>query len=123
VLLWYRVLWLSVGAAILGLTYVRFSFSYAAERVSRKPVTEQPEQAILPATRELPAVRTSFTKGDSLREVLSLTKLQFNETVRSVFFAVLLLAGAIFAILSATNINNPFATPVYPVTWRMLHVG
>ena len=39
------------------------------------------------------------------------------------FFAVLVLAGALLAILSANGINNPFSTPVYPVTWRMLELG
>jgi ABC-2 type transport system permease protein len=36
---------------------------------------------------------------------------------------VLVLAGALLAILSANGINNPFSTPVYPVTWRMLELG
>ena len=49
--------------------------------------------------------------------------MQFAETVKNVFFGVLVLAGALLAIFSAYGINNPFSTPVYPVTWRMLELG
>ena len=36
VLLWNRVLWLGVGALILGLTYIRFSFSYAGAKAEEQ---------------------------------------------------------------------------------------
>ena len=121
VVLWNRVLWLSIGAAILGLTYVRFSFTYTAGRTARRLVTESHAPASM--TRALPAVHPTFSLGDSLRELGALTRLQFAETVKNVFFGVLVLAGALFAIFSAYNIDNPFSTPVYPVTWRMLELG
>jgi ABC-type transport system involved in multi-copper enzyme maturation permease subunit len=121
VLLWNRLLWLAVGAAILGVTYIRFSFAYPT--VTARPT--QPEVSHAPVTtlHQLPRVHPSFTLGDSLRELVALTRLQLSETVKSVFFGVLVLAGALFAMLSANNINSPFSTPVYPVTWRMLELG
>jgi hypothetical protein len=123
VLLWNRLLWLGIGAAILGATYVRFSFSHAAiGRASRTLKTGDAAQAI-PTTRALPVVSLTFSLGDSFRELLSLTSLQFSETLKNVFFAVLVLAGALMAIFSAYDINSPFSTPVYPVTWRMLELG
>src|ERR1019366_729390 len=123
VLVWNRLLWLAIGAAVLGITYVRFSFSYAANKAKRQ---QQPDPATTPftvATQAPPKTHSTFSVGDSARELLLLTRLQFFETVKSVFFAVLVLAGAIFAILTDTGINNPFSTPVYPVTWRMLEQG
>src|SRR5215472_10513494 len=123
VLLWNRVLWLGIGAAVLGATYVRFSFSHAAVgRASRSLKTEEAVETI-PTTRGLPVVSLRFSLGDSFRELISLTSLQFSETVKNVFFAVLLLAGALMDIFSAYDINSPFSTPVYPVTWRMLELG
>jgi hypothetical protein len=123
VLVWNRLLWLGVGAAILVFTYFRFSFSYAAPKAATVP---QPEIAngVTPAISVAqPAIHTTFRISDSFRELVSLTRLQFAETVKNVFFAVLLLAGALFAIISAYGINNPFSTRVYPVTWRMLELG
>jgi hypothetical protein len=123
VLLWNRVLWLAIGAAILGLTYVRFSFTYAPGKASRRPEPELLERLPVAMAKALPVVHPTFTVPDSFRELVSLTRLQFTETVRNVFFAVLVLAGALMDILSATGVNTPFSTPVYPVTWRMLELG
>lgn len=124
VLLWNRLLWLGIGATILAGTYVRFSFSYPATR-SKRATQAEPILDVVPPTlsKSLPITRSTFTAADSIRELLSLTRLQFSETVRNVFFVVLVLAGALMAIFSAYGINSPFSTPVYPVTWRMLELG
>jgi ABC-2 type transport system permease protein len=122
VLLWNRILWLGIGAAILAVTYVRFSFTHAASKSARKRLTESTSEPPVTATA-LPTVHPTFSFRDSFRELLSLTGLQFAETVKNVFFGVLVLAGALWAIFSAYNINNPFSTPVYPVTWEMLELG
>ena len=122
-LVWNRVLWLAVAAAVLAFTYTRFSFSYAPNRAK---VRSQNDTAALPlrvSAQGLPAVHPRFSTGYSLYELVFLTRLQFTETVQSIFFGVLLLAGALLAIFTDTGINNPFSTPVYPVTWRMLEQG
>lgn len=123
VLLWNRLLWLGLGAATLAFTYLRFSFSYAAPKAARRPQVELANGAETTTALTLPATPTTFTLGDSVRELLSLTRLQFVETVKNVFFVVLVLAGALLAIATAFNIANPFSTPVYPVTWRMVELG
>jgi ABC-2 type transport system permease protein len=122
VLVWNRLLWLGFGAVILGITYVRFSFSYSPGKAAKRLQPDPISAAFTTPARALPQAHPTFSRANSLREVVFLTRLQFTETVKSVFFAVLLLAGAIFAILSANGIN-PFSTPVYPVTWRVLELG
>ncbi|MFI5109620.1 MAG: ABC transporter permease [Terriglobales bacterium] len=123
VLVWNRLLWLAIGAAILGVTYARFSFSYAPGKAARRPQADPATAPLMAAAHAQPLTHPTFSLADSLRELVFLTRLQFAETVKSVFFAVLVLAGALFAILSANGINNPFSTPAYPVTWRMLDLG
>src|SRR5580658_124932 len=123
VLVWNRLLWLAFGAAILGVTYTRFSFSYSAGKAVRLPQGDPATTPFIATSRALPVTHPTFSPGNSLRELVFLTRLQFTETVRSVFFGVLVLAGALLAILSANGINNPFSTPVYPVTWRVLELG
>lgn len=122
VLVWNRLLWLAIGAAILGATYLRFSFSYAAGKAGRRLLPEAVTELTV-MVQALPLVHPTFTLGDSFRELVSLTRLQFAETVKNVFFLVLVLAGALMGIASAYGINSPFSTPVYPVTWRMLELG
>jgi hypothetical protein len=123
VMLWNRVLWLGVGLLILGFTYVRFSFSYAGAKTKSKVQPEPAADIPVVAARALPVSHPTFSRGESFRQLASFTQLQFAETVKNVFFAVLLLAGSLFAVFSAYGINAPFTTPVYPVTWRMLELG
>ncbi len=123
VLVWNRMLWLAFGAAILAVTYSRFSFSYSRGKAPRQSQPDAPSAPFIATARALPLTHPTFSTANSLRELVFLTRLQFTETVKSVFFAVLVLAGALLAILSANGINNPFSTPVYPVTWRILELG
>jgi ABC-type transport system involved in multi-copper enzyme maturation permease subunit len=124
IVLWNRVIWLALGAAVLLFTYARFSFSYAAVSTRRrKQALIEEELPVTTAPLKTGPVHLSFTTGDLFRELISLTRLQFSETVKNVFFIVLLLAGAGLAIVTATGLGNPFDTPVYPVTWRMLELG
>ncbi len=123
VLLWNRILWLSIGVVILGITYVRFSFTYAANRKTRSQQPELAPEQLIVTTQALPTVHPTFSLADSFRELISLTQLQFSETVKNVFFGVLVLAGALMSIFSAYGLDSAFATPVYPVTWRMLELG
>ncbi|MGA8153486.1 MAG: ABC transporter permease [Terriglobales bacterium] len=120
VLLLNRALWVGVGGLILLLTYLRFSLSYAGQRGRGKRVTiVEQEIAPLPA-RSLPVVHPAFSAAASLWQFFSLTRIHFTETVKNVFFAVLLLAGGVFAIFTANGINSPFSTQTYPVTYEML---
>ncbi|HYM75825.1 MAG TPA: ABC transporter permease [Candidatus Dormibacteraeota bacterium] len=123
VLLWNRMLWMGVGAAILGLTYSRFSFTYAAGKSTRKRKPEPAPESLAVAAQILPTVHPTFGPGESLAELVSLTRLQFSETVKNIFFVVLLLAGALMDIAFAFNVNSPLSTPVYPVTARMVELG
>ncbi len=123
ILLLNRLLWLALGAAVLAFTYARFSLSEMARSgKKRKPVANE-EEIVPPVARALPIAHPIFSAGASLRQFLSLTRIHFTETVKNVFFGVLLLAGGLFAALSANGINSPLSTVVYPVTYRMLQDG
>src|SRR6202023_619611 len=71
----------------------------------------------------LPVAHPAFSFGASFRQLLSLTRLQFVDTVRNVFFLVILLTGFAFALIISLEGNNPFSTPVYPVTYRVLELA
>jgi ABC-type transport system involved in multi-copper enzyme maturation permease subunit len=120
-----RLLWLGVGAVMLAITYARFSFVYAAQGGKRKKqvVPEREENHASAAPRAVPIAHPVFSSSYSFWQFLSLTRIQFTETVRNVFFMVLMLAGWLFAIFSDININNPFATRTYPVTHQMVQQG
>jgi ABC-2 type transport system permease protein len=121
VLLLNRVLWLGLGAIVLTITYVKFSLSYPSQRARRQPVTTDTD-ADMPvlSLHALPIAHPVFSSGASWGQFLSLIRIQFTETVKNVFFLVLLLAGGLFAILTANQVLNPFSSHTYPVTYQML---
>ncbi|HZP22983.1 MAG TPA: M1 family aminopeptidase, partial [Terriglobales bacterium] len=122
ILLANRLLWLGVGALFLGFTYVKFAFAYPAERSrARKLALEAPDA--MPAAGVLPVAHPAFSAAASLRQLLSLTRIQFTETTRNVFFLVLMLAGFLFAIVSASGLLSPSAGRTYPVTKQMLQMA
>ncbi len=77
------------------------------------------KEAIQPAD-SLPIAHPTFSAGASLRQLFSLTAIQFRETTKNVFFVVLMLAGFLFSLLSAAGINDPQASRTWPVTNQML---
>jgi ABC-2 type transport system permease protein len=119
ILLLNRVLWLGLGGIVLAITYTTFSLSYPSRRAGKsQAVTE--EDIPVPSARTLPVTQPVFSSGASWRQFFSLTRIQFTETVKNVFFLVLLLAGGLFAILTANQITSPFSSHTYPVTYQML---
>jgi len=118
-----RALWLGVGALILWLTYFKFSFACDA-RGGKSAKALAGEEEIAPLTAQaLPISHPVFSARSSIWQFLSLTRIQFTETVKNVFFIVLMLAGGLFSMFVAYGINNPFSTRVYPVTYQMVELA
>jgi hypothetical protein len=123
ILLANRALWTALGAVILGLTYAKFAFAYPQVNTKKRKRIDVEEEGVVPAGRTLPQAATEFSSGVSWGQFVSLTRIQFVEIVKNVFFGVLVLAGAGMAIIFASGVGNPFATPVYPVTYIMVEAA
>jgi hypothetical protein len=123
ILLVNRLLWLAVGAAIFAFTYVRFSRSTVINAGRPRRQVEGIPEAVPAATLSAPDVAADFSWASSFRQFRSLTRLQFQETVKNVFFLVILLAGFSFCLIGVFDLASPFAVPVYPVTYRMIEIG
>ena len=128
-----RLLWLAAGAGLLALTYARFRFVYALP--GRKPrmsvtETEPPEGSLkssrIPVTTDF--LSTPSTKpaglgvGTLFRHTPGLVWLEFRETVKNVYFGVILLAGVLFMVFNSTNLETLYGTSVYPVTYALLEL-
>src|SRR4029078_1368003 len=115
-----RALWLGIGAAVLALTYRKFQLAYPAQRQKKLKTAPENCDHVVPSAKILPAAHSVFSRSASFRQLMSLSQIQFTETVRNVFFGVLLLAGFLFAVITANNVISPFTAPTYPVTYSML---
>ncbi len=119
VFLWNRVLWTGLGLALLALTYARFSFS---ERGGARPKLPAEEPATAPASVGVPAVTLDFSRRASLSAFFQLTRMQLRETVKNVFFLVIVLGGVLLVIVVGRQSDQLFGTKTWPVTYEVLEV-
>ncbi len=133
-----RLIWMALSLGIFLFTYSKFRFAHYLPK-SRRSLAEIHGRGPVPPfvvgvtgegtndrriqTLSLPATRSVFSLGASFRQLFSLTRLQFVETVKNVVFLVILMAGFLFALILMFEGNNPFSTPVYPVTYRVLELS
>jgi hypothetical protein len=115
-----RIVWLAISLGIFLFTYFKFQFAHQSPKSSRRQA-ESVDGA--PLSTSLPIAHPIFSFGASFRQLLSLTQLQFVETVKNVVFMVILLVGFGFALIISIEGNNPFSTPIYPVTYRVLELS
>jgi ABC-2 type transport system permease protein len=139
VLLENRLLWLGVGLGLLAFTFWRFGFdtigagvapagrgARAAEGREPSPGGDTsaasgatPLSAALQPRRVSTAPRSASGHAALL---LRLTWLDFRETVHSIYFGVMLLAGVLFLGMMAQQLDSLFGTPTYPVTRAIVEV-
>jgi hypothetical protein len=126
VLLWNRLLWLAVGLLLCGLCVWRFSFTAAAqERVSKraKEAAANADEPIgtasaAPLHRATPALH--LDTSHPLRLLPHLVALNLRETVKNIYFGVLVLAGMLFMVFASTNSGSLFGTTTWPVTGQIV---
>ncbi len=120
VLLWNRLLWLGVAALVAAFGFWRFSFSkFATERAGgkAKKLDDMADDVLPGPALALPSMVT-FTRA-GLRMLPHLTWLNFRETVKNIYFGVLVFAGILFLVLASTTLGNMFGTNTWPVTYQM----
>ncbi|HEX5749052.1 MAG TPA: M1 family aminopeptidase [Archangium sp.] len=112
-----RLLWVGLGAVMLGYTLLRFQRTHALAggRVEAPVETEAPR-----AVLTVPSVTRDFRDGTFLRMLPRLAWLDLKETVKNVYFLVMVLAGIIMVFGASRTLGFMFGTPVYPVTYLVL---
>ncbi len=119
VLLWNRLLWIAVAVLVCGVCAWRFSFSAAAQQRTGKAsprVAEAEPPAAVPLAKTTARIDTSHP----LRLLPRLVALNLRETVKNIYFGVLVLAGLLFMIFASTTTGSAFGTNTWPVTFQMI---
>src|SRR5258708_15082976 len=120
ILLANRLLWFGVSVALFVFTWFKFSRSQAEARGRKKVEDAAAPQVGVAAV--LPDIKPVFSFGASFAQFVSLTWLQFMDTVKNVFFSVILAAGFLFALLISNLPTDFLSTPFYPVTSRIVQL-
>jgi ABC-2 type transport system permease protein len=115
-----RLIWSSLALVALLLGYWRFHFVSSVEHGAAARDSDLPR----PLTQT--AIAT-VEKPDFARRSLAVLLLRFSwlnlrETVKNVYFFVIVLAGVLTMFASALDMGSMFGTTTYPVTYQVLEV-
>ena len=127
IFLWNRLLWLGIAMVVAGFGYWRFSFAgFAGERAggkSKNKLVNDADDADSPT--HFTAAITPVTLAPSAIKPVGLGMLphmvwlNFRETVKNIYFGVLVFAGILFLIFASTTLGGRFGTNTWPVTYQM----
>jgi ABC-type transport system involved in multi-copper enzyme maturation permease subunit len=119
-LLWNRLLWIGVGAAVMALCFYRFRFAYPMDRARKEKRAKPGEAAASAGTLARLRVEPQAVRGLAL--LPRMTWLYLRETVRNVYFAVFALAGVLFLVATSTTLGSIYGTTTWPVTYQMVEL-
>ncbi|RQP25007.1 ABC transporter permease/M1 family aminopeptidase [Piscinibacter terrae] len=126
VLLANRLLWMAVGGVIAAVCAWRFSFAaFVSEGGGKKApsdaVRAEPVEAVSSqAHASTSSARTDVrTEPSSLATLARLSWLYFRETVKNIYFSVLVLAGILFMVFASTTLGDIYGTSTYPHTFAV----
>ncbi|WP_299224023.1 M1 family aminopeptidase [uncultured Psychroserpens sp.] len=127
VILYNRLLWLGIASLIFGLVYKFFTFSQNAISFSlfkKKKGERSTKSNFGGITRiNLPKVNFDYSFIQNLKATWKISNVEFKYIVKSWPFISIVLVGLIIVLIALSDFSNPFGTPTYPRTWRMLQGG
>ncbi|HJU21247.1 MAG TPA: M1 family aminopeptidase, partial [Casimicrobiaceae bacterium] len=121
-LLWNRLLWLAIGALVIGACVHRFRFSEPASAPRRARDAADDVLAAPVAASIGRGPTTATVRVRALALLPRMVWLNFRETVKNVYFAVIALAGVLFCITVSTTSGSIYGTNTWPVTYQMLEL-
>jgi ABC-type transport system involved in multi-copper enzyme maturation permease subunit len=118
--LWNRALWLGVGAVVFAFCYARFRMAFAQSERGEKVVERAVAKAPAAARAALPQVTLDVRSLSYLRLLPGMVALHLRETLKNVYFGVIVLTGVLFILGNAKVVGSQFGTNTYPVTYQVL---
>ena len=121
-----RLLWMGVAVAIVAFAAARFRFSQSASEGRKKRKRGKSavdvEVSVRPADIEVPTADRTFGGGAVWAQFRALAGRSFREVIASPFFFAILLAGVLFLILNATQLESIFGTRTWPMAWKVIEI-
>ncbi len=115
-----RLLWLVVGASALAFTYLRFQRTHALPIKGRKEQEPESEPSLSASPAPALSAPRDFRDATFLRLLPKLAWLDLKETVKNVYFVVMVLAGVLFVFVNARQMGAIYGTNTWPVTHMVL---
>lgn len=123
VMLYNRLLWISLG--IIAMLAVNYFFTFSSEAISirRNKKLTQVEEKVEKFQLLLPKVTQGFSFNTTISQFFSLTRFNFFSIVKSLSFWAILLIGMFIVILNGSLAGRLYGTPTYPVTYAVVELG
>lgn len=123
--LWNRVVWVSAGMLALAAVFAFFPMSAEAltSKKSSKKKLEKQESTAPPVPKfhhTLPVVSTTYTFGNTVQQLGSLTKIYFRNIFREIPFWAITLIMIVICMVNGHFAGNLNQSEVWPVTYYML---
>jgi len=119
IFLYNRLLWLGIGALVLGLAYWRFDFrtvsAKAKDGKATDPSRPQEGEASLPTFERVKTAPT-FSAKTTWRQYWGQTRMEISGLMRGLPFIVLAVMAILNIVATASVADKLFGTQVYPVT-------
>ncbi|HAT30048.1 MAG TPA: hypothetical protein DCW29_04115 [Janthinobacterium sp.] len=116
-----RAIWSSFALVVLLLAYWRFQFSATVDdQRKRRGDGEAPPR--LSATANNTHQAPDFESRHLGPLLLQMSWLNLRETVKNIYFCVIVLAGVLFMYASAIDLGSMYGTNSYPVTDKVLEL-
>lgn len=124
VIIYNRLIWMTISLLILGLFYRYFSFSQTALTIGKSKrndrVVKNNFGGIVKI--ELPVARYDFSTWQNLKTSWSLSSVDFRFIIRNWAFIAIAFVGLLMLLLMSVSAGEMFGTKTYPVTWQMLEI-
>lgn len=113
-----RLIWGTVGLLMMGLCYWRFNFA----AISTAGKQKKEKVVATPLVTSVPRVEPSFSGAGLWQLFWRQSWLNLRETVKNVYFIVILLCGVLFMFALSNTVTKIYGTSTYPVTFAVLEV-
>ncbi|MFH4968174.1 M1 family aminopeptidase [Gaetbulibacter sp. M240] len=126
IILYNRLIWLSVAIVVFGSVYKFFSFSQNALTFSLKK-----QQGIRSVKKnfggiiriKLPEVNVDYSFLQNLKTTWKLSNIDFKYILKNWPFLSIVLVGLIIVLIALSEVGDIFGTSTLPMTWKMLNGG
>ncbi|MFO1305007.1 MAG: hypothetical protein U1F54_14830 [Burkholderiales bacterium] len=120
-LLWNRLLWCGIGAAVTLAGYAAFRMqAVTATRARKGKAVDEPGPAPMSARAALPTPIVDRSAGAYARMLPGLSRLYVTEILRSPRFLTIVLGGVLLVIGNAFTLGSMYGTNTYPLTYKVL---
>ncbi len=117
-LLWNRLIWVSVGTIILIASYFGFSFQQKNKKVKAPKASKNEDHTAF----QLPTLHPVYTAKTGWLQFKSFFYTNFLSIAKSVTFKILLFFGVIMVISNLINGFEYYGLQSYPVTYKMIDI-